>query len=64
MDGYICTDVGPNKKLAKRAAAESMLSMRGLNKNSPTPCKSSLKQPEVCLLRCWLPPSNKQMHFV
>jgi len=40
-----CTGSGPNKKLAKRAAAESMLQLLGYTKPSPQPTKSSFKNP-------------------
>lgn len=35
---------GPNKKLAKRAAAETMLIKIGYNKSMPQPGKSLLKK--------------------
>ncbi|RUS91611.1 hypothetical protein EGW08_000584 [Elysia chlorotica] len=38
-----CTGTGPNKKLAKRAAAEAMLLILGYTKPSPQPVKSSIK---------------------
>ncbi|GFO44857.1 double-stranded RNA-binding protein staufen homolog [Plakobranchus ocellatus] len=38
-----CTGTGPNKKLAKRAAAEAMLLILGYTKPSPQPAKSSIK---------------------
>eukprot|EP00918_Siedleckia_nematoides_P062235 GHVU01135745.1.p1 GENE.GHVU01135745.1~~GHVU01135745.1.p1 ORF type:complete len:804 (+),score=103.17 GHVU01135745.1:117-2414(+) len=37
------TGVGPNKKLAKRAAAEAMLQMLGYSRPSPLPTKPSIK---------------------
>ncbi|BFZ21572.1 hypothetical protein BsWGS_24611 [Bradybaena similaris] len=40
-----CTGTGPNKKLAKRAAAECMLQFLGYTKPSPQPVKSSFKHP-------------------
>ncbi|GFS04282.1 double-stranded RNA-binding protein Staufen homolog [Elysia marginata] len=40
-----CTGSGPNKKLAKRAAAEAMLLILGYTKPSPQPAKSSIKTP-------------------
>jgi double-stranded RNA-binding protein Staufen len=40
-----CTGSGPNKKLAKRAAAEAMLQVLGYTKPSPQPTKSSFKNP-------------------
>jgi double-stranded RNA-binding protein Staufen len=38
-----CTGVGPNKKLAKRTAAEQMLQMLGYSRPSPQPQKSAIK---------------------
>jgi len=38
-----CTGSGPNKKLAKRSAAEAMLQLLGYTKPSPQPTKSSIK---------------------
>ncbi|XP_070533253.1 double-stranded RNA-binding protein Staufen homolog 2-like isoform X2 [Ptychodera flava] len=38
-----CTGIGPNKKMAKRAAAEAMLQELGYRSNPPLPNKSSLK---------------------
>ncbi|XP_059149964.1 double-stranded RNA-binding protein Staufen homolog isoform X2 [Physella acuta] len=40
-----CTGTGPNKKLAKRSAAEAMLQLLGYTKPSPQPVKSSFKHP-------------------
>lgn len=40
-----CTGSGPNKKLAKRAAAEGMLQLLGYTKPSPQPTKSAFKNP-------------------
>jgi double-stranded RNA-binding protein Staufen len=37
------TGVGPNKKLAKRAAAEAMLQMLGYSRPSPLPAKPAIK---------------------
>lgn len=34
---------GPNKKLAKRAAAESMLQLLGYSRPQPQPSKSAIK---------------------
>ena len=39
----MCTGVGPNKKLAKRNAAEAMLQMLGYSRPSPQPSKPSIK---------------------
>ncbi|KAH9490575.1 hypothetical protein Btru_034158 [Bulinus truncatus] len=39
------TGTGPNKKLAKRSAAEAMLQLLGYTKPSPQPAKSSFKHP-------------------
>ena len=50
MDDKTCTGVGPNKKLAKRHAAEQMLTLLGYNKPSPQPTKPAIKTattPEV-----------------
>lgn len=38
-----CTGVGPNKKLAKRSAAEQMLQLLGLSLLAPQPAKSAIK---------------------
>ena len=43
MDDQTCTGVGPNKKLAKRHAAEAMLLHLGYNKPSPQPSKPAIK---------------------
>lgn len=43
VDDETCTGVGPNKKLAKRHAAESMLNLLGYNKPSPQPTKPAIK---------------------
>jgi len=40
-----CTGTGPNKKLAKRAAAEVMLQMMGYSKPSPQPDKPAIRTP-------------------
>ena len=50
IEDKTCTGVGPNKKLAKRHAAEQMLTLLGYNKPSPQPTKPAIKQatsPEV-----------------
>jgi len=39
----VCTGVGPNKKLAKRVAAEQMLLMLGYSLTPPPPAKPALK---------------------
>ena len=39
----VCTGVGPNKKLAKRVAAEQMLVMLGYSLTPPPPAKPALK---------------------
>ncbi|VDD87470.1 unnamed protein product [Enterobius vermicularis] len=44
MDGLRCKGTGPNKKLAKRAAAEAMLAAIGYVKPMPKPGKSLLKK--------------------
>ena len=38
-----CTGVGPNKKLAKRSAAEAMLQLLGYSRPSPQPAKPAIK---------------------
>lgn len=38
-----CTGVGPNKKLAKRTAAEQMLQLLGYSRPSPQPQKPAIK---------------------
>ena len=43
VDDQTCTGVGPNKKLAKRHAAEAMLLHLGYNKPSPQPSKPAIK---------------------
>ncbi|KAK3088569.1 hypothetical protein FSP39_020726 [Pinctada imbricata] len=43
VDDQACTGVGPNKKLAKRHAAEAMLTLLGYNKPSPQPTKPAIK---------------------
>lgn len=40
-----CTGTGPNKKLAKRAAAEVMLQLMGYSKPSPQPDKPAIRTP-------------------
>jgi len=45
VDSLASTGTGPNKKLAKRAAAEAMLALLGYSKPSPQPTKSSIKAP-------------------
>lgn len=58
VDDQTCTGVGPNKKLAKRHAAEAMLLHLGYNKPSPQPAKPSIKMASES--------SNgeKKVHFV
>lgn len=43
VDDQTCSGVGPNKKLAKRHAAEAMLQLLGYNKPSPQPAKPAIK---------------------
>lgn len=43
VEDKTCTGVGPNKKLAKRHAAEQMLTLLGYNKPSPQPTKPAIK---------------------
>lgn len=42
-----CQGVGPNKKLAKRSAAELMLQQLGYSKASPQPAKPSLRSSDA-----------------
>jgi len=42
---YNAVGSGPNKKVAKRAAAESLLQMAGYSRPAPLPSKPSLKSP-------------------
>lgn len=41
-----CQGKGPNKKFAKRNAAEEMLHLMGYSQMSPAPGKSALKSPD------------------
>lgn len=43
IDEHVATGVGPNKKLAKRNAAESMLQLLGFSRPSPQPVKPAIK---------------------
>lgn len=43
VNGISCTGTGPNKKLAKRAAAESLLERLGYSKSASQPTKPSIK---------------------
>ncbi|XP_064597093.1 double-stranded RNA-binding protein Staufen homolog isoform X2 [Liolophura sinensis] len=43
VEDKTCTGVGPNKKLAKRNAAEEMLQLLGFSRPSPQPSKPALK---------------------
>ena len=56
-----CQGKGPNKKLAKRNAAEEMLQMMGYSKPSPAPGKSVLKSPDHSNSS---PHHNKHVTFV
>lgn len=40
---HVCSGVGPNKKLAKRSAAEAMLQLLGYSRPSPQPGKPAIK---------------------
>uniref|UniRef100_A0A4D5RA94 Double-stranded RNA-binding protein Staufen-like protein n=1 Tax=Scolopendra viridis TaxID=118503 RepID=A0A4D5RA94_SCOVI len=42
---HSCTGTGPNKKLAKRAAAEGLLQMLGYSRPQPQPSKPAIKTP-------------------
>lgn len=44
VEDQTCKGVGPNKKLAKRHAAEAMLQQLGYNKPSPQPVKPAIKR--------------------
>ena len=44
MGDQSCNGSGPNKKLAKRAAAELMLQQLGYSKPAPQPAKPAIKQ--------------------
>ena len=46
MGEHRCPGVGPNKKLAKRKAAEEMLQLLGYSRPSPQPSKPAIKQGE------------------
>lgn len=51
VEEHVTTGAGPNKKLAKRNAAESMLQLLGFSRPSPQPIKSAIKSSqstEVC----------------
>lgn len=43
VEEHVTTGAGPNKKLAKRNAAESMLQLLGFSRPSPQPIKSAIK---------------------
>lgn len=43
VNGISCTGTGPNKKLAKRAAAEALLERLGYTKSASQPTKPSIK---------------------
>ena len=58
MDDETCTGVGPNKKLAKRHAAEAMLLHLGYNKPSPQPAKPAIKMANDSTN------GDKKVHFV
>ena len=57
VDDETCTGVGPNKKLAKRHAAEAMLLHLGYNKPSPQPAKPAIKSADSTN-------GDKKVHFV
>ena len=40
---HVCTGSGPNKKLAKRSAAEALLQLLGYSRPQPQPEKPALK---------------------
>jgi len=47
VGSHVCTGSGPNKKLAKRAAADALLQLLGYSRPQPQPEKSTLKhQPQ------------------
>jgi double-stranded RNA-binding protein Staufen len=43
VGSHVCTGSGPNKKLAKRAAADALLQLLGYSRPQPQPEKSSIK---------------------
>lgn len=43
VNGYSCNGVGPNKKIAKRNAAQALLSLLGYANVNPTTPKPALK---------------------
>jgi len=47
VGNHQCTGVGPNKKLAKRAAAEVMLQQLGYSAPSPQPAKPAIKSSDA-----------------
>ena len=51
VGSHQCTGVGPNKKLAKRAAAEVMLQKLGYSAPSPQPAKPAIKSPDATQVR-------------
>lgn len=51
VNGYSCNGVGPNKKLAKRNAAQSLLSLLGYANISPSTPKPALKVDRFIICR-------------
>lgn len=45
VSSHSCTGTGPNKKLAKRAAAEGLLQVLGYSRPQPQPSKPAIKSP-------------------
>jgi len=56
----VCTGVGPNKKLAKRNAAESMLQMLGYSRQPPQPTKPAIKSTNSDSI----PSTDKKVTFI
>lgn len=54
VNGMSCTGFGPNKKLAKRAAAEALLERLGYGKTNTQPAKPSIKPTATA--------TDKEMH--
>lgn len=55
---HTCNGVGPNKKLAKRSAAEAMLQLLGYSRPSPQPAKPAIKSGDGQVV------SDKKVTFV
>lgn len=55
---HVCQGIGPNKKLAKRNAAEAMLQKLGYSRPSPQPSKPAIKSETTAA------PDNKKVTFI